>query len=222
MRIRDLSPLLVVWLAACAAPSDSANYARTASADDRWGVGVSFPVYSSLAACDDDLSVESAVQSADMPSSRLGFRLTAEASEADALRVADCVATALNSGEITIMYPGGQEPPLPPVQPSRGAAGGGVADRNECGESVAWSTNSAEPQAFPSTYATAGSCRTEPVPLTEEQMRKATPAPMPLQPRSAEEEDSAKSQVHVSNEEQREWTAERMRRASPAPMPSSS
>ena len=100
MRKRAVVPILVMLLAACAAPSGPTDYARTASADDRWSVGVSDPVYSTLAECEDDPSVELAVLSADMPSSRLGFRLKAGASEADALRVADCVAPLLSSGEL--------------------------------------------------------------------------------------------------------------------------
>ena len=100
-----LAPMLVVaLLAACA--SGPADYSRTTSTDDRWSVGVSYPVYSSLDKCEDDPSVEIAVQSADMPTSRLGFRLQSGASEADALRVADCVAMFLSSGELTIMSPG--------------------------------------------------------------------------------------------------------------------
>lgn len=104
---QPLAPMLVVaLLAACAAPSGPADYPRTASTDDRWSVGVSYPVFSSLDKCEDDPSVEIAVQSADMPTSRLGFRLKSGASEADALRVADCVAAFLSSGELTIMSPG--------------------------------------------------------------------------------------------------------------------
>lgn len=93
-------------LVACAEPSGKGDYPRTASADDRWGVAVSFPVYPSLNGCDADPSVESAAQSADNPSSRLGFRLKAGASEADALRVADCVAAVLSSGDLTVISPG--------------------------------------------------------------------------------------------------------------------
>ena len=106
MRKRALAQILVVvMLAACATPSGSPDYPRTASTDDRWSVGVSYPVYSSLDKCEDDPSVDLAVQSADMPSSRLGFRLAEGATEADALRVADCVAAFLDSGELTIMSP---------------------------------------------------------------------------------------------------------------------
>lgn len=106
MRKRALAPVLIVLLGTCAAPSGPTDYPRTASGDDRWGVGVSYPIYSSLAGCEDDPSVESAVQSADMPSSRLAFRLVSGASEADAIRVADCVSPLLSSGELTIAVPG--------------------------------------------------------------------------------------------------------------------
>ena len=53
MRKRSVAPTLVMLLAACAAPSGPTDYARTVSAGDRWGVGVSYPVYSSLAECED-------------------------------------------------------------------------------------------------------------------------------------------------------------------------
>ncbi|CAM3151285.1 hypothetical protein PSET11_00220 [Arthrobacter ulcerisalmonis] len=105
MRKKFLTPILVLLLASCAAPSDSTDYPSIASADDRWGVGVTDPVFVSLAECEDDPSVESAVQSADMPSSRLGFRLKAGASETDAVRIADCVAPLLSNGELAIVSP---------------------------------------------------------------------------------------------------------------------
>ena len=105
MRKMLLMPALVLLLASCAAPSDPRDYPRIASADDRWGVGVTDTIFASLAECEDDPSVESAVQSADMPSSRLGFRLKAGASEADAVRIADCVAPLLSSGELAIVSP---------------------------------------------------------------------------------------------------------------------
>lgn len=105
MKKRALAPLLVVLLAACAEPSGTTEYSRIASADDRWGVGVTYPVFSSLAECEDDPSVESAVQSADMPASRLSIRLKAGASETDAIRIANCVAALLSSGELTIVSP---------------------------------------------------------------------------------------------------------------------
>jgi hypothetical protein len=105
MRKQTLIPLLVVLLAGCA-PTAPTDYPRAASADDRWGIGVSFPVFESLDTCEDDPSVESAVISADMPSSNLGVRLKAGSSETDALRVAECVDQALTSGDITIFSPG--------------------------------------------------------------------------------------------------------------------
>ncbi|MCQ6270832.1 hypothetical protein M8J71_10100 [Pseudarthrobacter sp. R1] len=105
MRKQTFTPLLVVLLAACV-PASPADYPRAASADDRWSIGVSFPVFESMDSCEDDPSVESAVMSADMPASRLGIRLDAGSSEIDALRVAECVDQALTSGEITIFSPG--------------------------------------------------------------------------------------------------------------------
>lgn len=67
MRKQIITPLLVVLLAACA----PADYPRAASADGRWSFAVGFPVYESLDTCDDDPSVESAIMSADMPTSHL-------------------------------------------------------------------------------------------------------------------------------------------------------
>ncbi len=100
MRKSGLTPFLVVLLAACA-PAAPADYPRAASADDRWGVGVSFPVYESLDHCEDDPSVEKSVMTADMPTSRLGIRLDAGSAEVDAVRVANCVEHALSSGKVT-------------------------------------------------------------------------------------------------------------------------
>lgn len=105
MRKQIFAPLLVVLLAACA-PAAPADYPRAASADGRWSVAVGFPVYESLDTCADDPSVESAITSADMPTSHLAVRLHAGSSEADAVRVAECVDHALiTSGEITIFPP---------------------------------------------------------------------------------------------------------------------
>lgn len=103
MRKQIFIPLFVVILAACAPPGD---YPRAASADDRWNIAVSFPIYESLNACEDDPSVERALVSADMPTSHLAVRLNAGSSEADAMRVAECVEQALTSGAITIFSPG--------------------------------------------------------------------------------------------------------------------
>jgi hypothetical protein len=105
MRKQMFTALLVVLLAACA-PVAPADYPRVALADGRWGVAVSFPVYEFLDTCEDDPSVESAIISADMPTSHLAVRLHAGSSEADAVRVAECVDHALTSGEITIFSPG--------------------------------------------------------------------------------------------------------------------
>jgi hypothetical protein len=99
---------LLFLLPACAASPQPNEYMRTISADDRWSVGVEHPVFATSAAgtaCEDDLSVETAVQSADMPSSHVGFRLIAGASEADALRVAACLEESLSSGTISISSP---------------------------------------------------------------------------------------------------------------------
>lgn len=105
MRKQLFIPLLVVLLAACA-PAAPADYPRAASADGRWSVAIGFPVYESLNTCEDDASVESAIISADMSTSHLAVRRHAGSSEADAMRVAECVDHALKSGDITIFSPG--------------------------------------------------------------------------------------------------------------------
>lgn len=224
MRISGLTPFLAVLLAACATAAP-AGYPRVASADDRWGVGVSFLVYESLEHCEDDPSVENALVTADLPTSHLGIRLNAGSSEVDAVRVASCVGQALSSGKVTILSPEEvrQDPPLPSTQPFPEIQdGAGVTQPTDSRELLTWPAASAQSPALPTTSANAGSCGPEFAPLTEEQIRRATPAPMPIQPQPNAEGDSADSQAQSPNGEQREWTSERMRSASPAPMPSSS
>jgi hypothetical protein len=113
------------------------------------------------------------------------------------------------------------QPPLPSAGPSPEAGkGANVADGSECRKTFQLPTNSPESIATSAASVTASSCGTRSVPLTEEQMRNATPAPMPLRSRAFPEESSTDSQVTTRNEgEQREWTPERMRSASPEPMP---
>ena len=99
---------LLFLLSACAASPQPGEYTRTISADDRWSVGVEHPVFVTSAvgtACEDDSSVETAVQSADMPSSHIGYRLIGGASESDALRIAACLEESLSSGTISISSP---------------------------------------------------------------------------------------------------------------------
>lgn len=87
------------------APVSSGSYARETGEDTSWSVGATDPRYESLSPCSEDLSIETSVQSADMPSSRLGMRLVPGSTEADALRIADCLATALTSGKVWISAP---------------------------------------------------------------------------------------------------------------------
>lgn len=85
--------------------STSRIYDRISGEDDRWGVGVLHPRFEGSNTCHEDPSVDLAVQSADMPSSRLGIRLSDGSTEADALRIAECLARELSSGEISITSP---------------------------------------------------------------------------------------------------------------------
>lgn len=105
MRRLALVSVLVIVLGACASPGQPSKYERSISEDTRWGVGAYHPVYTSLEACETDPSVETAVLSADAPPSRLGLRLVQDASEADALRVAECLEAALSAGDIWISSP---------------------------------------------------------------------------------------------------------------------
>lgn len=119
-----------------------------------------------------------------------------------------------NSGQGEVL----QESSLPSAEPSPEATE--IADRSGCRETGRLPTDSTESIAASADSATASSCGTRSVPLTEEQMRSATPAPMPLQTQPVPEGNSADSQVTTPKEgEQREWTTERMRSASPEPMP---
>lgn len=101
-------PFLAVLFAGCSgAPSPSPSYDRVSGQDDSWSVGAANPRFESLDACNDDPSIEISALSLDMPSSRLGIRLVPGSTEADALRIADCLASALISGEIWVSAPAG-------------------------------------------------------------------------------------------------------------------
>jgi hypothetical protein len=122
-----------------------------------------------------------------------------------------------NSGQGEVL----QESSLPSAEPSPEATEvTEIADRSDCRETVRLPTDSTESIAPSADSATASSCGTRSVPLTEEQMRSATPAPMPLKTLPVPNGNSADSQVTTPKDgEQREWTTERMRSASPEPMP---
>ena len=83
---------LAILLAGCAGPSG--GYQRVDGGSDAWGVSVADPRVDSLGDCHEDPRVETAALSADMPSSGYGLRLVPEATETDALRLADCLAGA--------------------------------------------------------------------------------------------------------------------------------
>jgi hypothetical protein len=99
-----IASVLALLLAACAgSPSDS--FRRTSSSDSSWNVGATHPRYDTLSPCDKDPSVESAVISNDLPASQLGIRLLPGSREKDAIRIAQCLARTLTSGEIWISSP---------------------------------------------------------------------------------------------------------------------
>lgn len=106
VRAMAMFPLLTVLFVGCAGSlSPSSSYDRVSSDDGSWGVGVVNPRCEASSACDKDPSVDIALHRADMPSSHLGVRLKPGSTEADALRIADCLAAALTSGEISISSP---------------------------------------------------------------------------------------------------------------------
>lgn len=75
----------------------------------------------------------------------------------------------------------GQNPPLPTSSPSPDVTTSATGTNDEkCRETP--SSESVEPGDSSSAAPTASSCGPRATPLTEDQMRSATPAPMPLQP----------------------------------------
>lgn len=87
-----------------------------------------------------------------------------------------------------------QEMPLPSVEPSPEVTGAYPAGPSECKETVR-PNGSPESIAPSSGSATAFSCGGRSVTLTEEQMRSASPAPMPLQIGPNSTGNSSDSQV---------------------------
>lgn len=103
---RMTSLLGALLLAGCAAAGPSSDeYKRSTSHDGSWNVGATHPRYDTLAPCEEDPSVERALVSADLPGSHLGIKLLPGSTEEDAVRVADCLAETLSSGEIWIASP---------------------------------------------------------------------------------------------------------------------
>jgi hypothetical protein len=105
MRQTTLISLPVIVLLAGGCSSVGAEYIRVVGGSDAWAVSAAQPRVDSLGECHDDPSVETAVLSADMPTSVYGLRLVSGSTEADALRLADCLAGARASDEITIYSP---------------------------------------------------------------------------------------------------------------------
>ena len=95
---------LIVLLTGCTGSLDS-GYERIAGGSDAWGVSAAEPKNDSFGECHDDPSVETAALSLDMPSSSYSLRLVPDATETDALRLADCLADARTSESITIHSP---------------------------------------------------------------------------------------------------------------------
>jgi len=103
-----VSPVILlplgVLLAGCAA-SPTVPLGSVDGPGTGWSVTVEDPRSESTADCSEDPSVSMAIQSADLPSSQLALQLVSGATEADAFRLADCLAAALRSGKITISAP---------------------------------------------------------------------------------------------------------------------
>lgn len=76
-----------------------------AATGDVWQVAVLRPSPIPPGACAEDAAVDTAVMTADLPASRVGYTLLAGSTETDAMRVAECVQQGIESGEITITPP---------------------------------------------------------------------------------------------------------------------
>ena len=96
--------ILATLLVGCAGAT-AGSYDRVTGQGDSWSVGAADPRFESLSPCSEDPSVGTSLQSADMPSSHLAMQLVSGSTELDAVRVADCLATALTSGKIWISSP---------------------------------------------------------------------------------------------------------------------
>ena len=99
-----LGPPLLFTLVACAQPAGDIRMGPARG--DAWSVTVGDPVdLTNTSACEGDPSVAYGVITADLPPSHLGLTLTPDATEADALRIAECLRSALQSGEIMVHPP---------------------------------------------------------------------------------------------------------------------
>lgn len=96
---------LLLVTTGCSALIQPSMLATETGESDRWVVAVSQPRFDGEELCGQDPSVESAVVSADLPSSNYGIRLKSEATEVDATRIAECLQDALVSGEIGVFSP---------------------------------------------------------------------------------------------------------------------
>lgn len=83
----------------------SVNVSVVDGSSDTWFVGVTGPRFAAEDTCSTDPSVESALMTADLPSSLLGISLVPGATEDDAHRIAACLDDVLDGGDITIGRP---------------------------------------------------------------------------------------------------------------------
>lgn len=104
LKVLVAMPVLAMMLTACSGVGSNA-YDRVPGDGEFWSVGVADPRFDSRNSCLEDPSILTSVQSADLPSSRLGIELVSGATEEDAVRIADCLSAALVSGEISIGSP---------------------------------------------------------------------------------------------------------------------
>lgn len=70
-----------------------------------WSIGVTDPRFATEQHRDDDPSIDTTVMTADLPPSGFGITLVPDATEDEALRIAECLRGAVSSGEITISRP---------------------------------------------------------------------------------------------------------------------
>lgn len=112
---RSIGPLLSCGLLLCflttagcgngnnKSGAESVKYDQGSGAS--WRIGVGGTRNGNTDSCLADPSIAESIQTADLPSSVLSVVLMTEATEADALRVAECLQAALPDNQVTISRP---------------------------------------------------------------------------------------------------------------------
>lgn len=97
--------LMLCAAASIAGCSGVAEPVFVEGAGEVWSIGVNDPRFAGDERCTGDPAIDTSVSTADLPTSRMGITLALDATEDDALRIAECLRDALSSGEIIIRPP---------------------------------------------------------------------------------------------------------------------